>query len=140
MRLPSVYCTDCCGATTWSQRCRPAPRGALPQLPNCGRSQCHGKNSPTHSSNQATWAVKQADVIELGPDSFRSSGCGLVKDPRPTELPGRTRSQQPVAARQLTSAADYQSGCVSWPDRSGEVDRASAPVLVGVLAYQHRGI
>ncbi len=38
------------------------------------------------------------------------------------------------------SAADYKPGCVAGPDGSGEVDGASAPVLVDVLAYQHCGV
>ena len=37
-------------------------------------------------------------------------------------------------------SADYQPGCVSGPDGSREIDRASAPVLVDVLAYQYRSV
>ena len=76
-------------------------------------------------------AAQQFPIVRLRADA--------VKDPRLTELPGRTRSLQSRNSL-AASAADCQPGRVPGPDRSGEVDRASAPVLIDVLAYQHRGI
>ena len=56
------------------------------------------------------------------------------------EVPQARRTWRSSISPRFGSAADYQPGCVAGPDGSREVDRASAPVLVDVLAYEHRGV
>src|SRR5436305_11210966 len=76
----------------------------------------------------------------VAPDSFPILRARAVKDPRPTSSWAAPEASSRISAWQFRSAADYQPGCVPRPDRSREVDRVSAPVLVDVLSHEHRGV
>ena len=96
MRLPSACCTGCYEATTWSQRCKSALPGVRRRWPSCGRFQCHGRNSPARSTNQATLGLERRMPSSVARQFSELQATGSrCEGPTTHRAPGPHRSQQP---------------------------------------------